>query len=60
MHMHWFQELRDQSVLLVAALCHMDALRELSIAEWHVVVVWEREHHCEWLGALAGVETWLW
>lgn len=39
MHVHWFQELRAHSVLLVAALCHMDALRQLCMAEWHIVVV---------------------
>lgn len=39
MHVHWFQELRAQSVFLVAALCHMDALRDLSMAEWHIVVL---------------------
>lgn len=37
--MHWFQELIAQPVLLVAALCHMDALRELSMAGWPIVVV---------------------
>lgn len=60
MHIHYFQELTDQSLLLVAVLCHVDAVRQLAIAVWHMLVMWERECHCGWLGTLAGVGTWLW
>lgn len=48
------------SLLLVAALCHADAVRQVPTAVWHMLLMWERESHCDWVGALAGAATWLW
>lgn len=60
MHIHYFQELRAQSLPLVAALCHVDAVKQVPIAVWHTLVMWETECHYDWLGTLAGIEPWLW
>lgn len=60
MHIPCFQELRAQSLLLVAALCHVDAVRQVPTAVLYMLVLWERQCYCDCLEVLAGVETWLW